>query len=191
MHLNFHLSPLICANQCYQWDVHQNHVSKRILRIRCLYAKRWHLLCWNAIPLCFLVLNVVIFRANARHIVIRITSINSSTRRVHLNNNTIFNGMKMLCPHQCVCTFESKENSSEMVICVLHVSFSLSFLSLSFRSLWIALPRNSNVCIHILNAHCFQWGLFISVCFMLFSCLHWARKRVCFAPIVFQWISNQ
>lgn len=93
--------------------------------------------------------NVVIFGMCARHIVICIASINSSTRRVHLKLTPFSIEWK------CDATFESKENGSNGYLCcdVFHFHFYLF--------------RNSTVCSHILNAHCFQWGLFIGAsCFL-------------------------
>lgn len=110
---------------------------------------------------------VVVFGVKARFIVICITSINSSTRRVLLNEN--------VTPSQnCMCSFEFKENGSNGCSCSCFVHFHF-YLFDHFG----CFPRNSNVCIHILNAHCFQWGLFISVsCFLA---IYIGRKRVCFA----------
>lgn len=121
----------------------------------------------------------VIFRMEARHIVICITSINSSTRRVHLNN-TIF---KMWC-HVWI-----QRKRFEWLFALLYVSFSFSFLS--FRSLWM-LRRNSNVYIHILNAHCFQWGLFIGVsCFLDIYIGPWAQKGFALPELYFNEITNR
>lgn len=102
--------------------------------------------------------NVVIFGMCARHIVICIASINSSTRRVHLKLTQFSIKWKF------DATFESKENGLNGLFVLWRVSFS-----------FLSFPK-FNCLLTYIKCALFSMRV-VYRCFMLFSYLHWTPKK--------------